>query len=164
VLCAGIAFALAVHSRVAADELEYRAKAAFLLNFTKFVEWPPSSFASPASSINICIVGSDPFGGALEETIAGESAGGRSVSVQRIPRREPLKACQIVFKAGAEPPARGRGVLTVGEGPGFLKAGGMIAFVIDNRRVRFDVNQMLAEANGLKISSKLLGVARSVVR
>jgi hypothetical protein len=144
--------------------VEYRVKAGYLLNFTEFVEWPHSSFASPTSPINICTVRSDAFGGALEQTIAGEKAGGRPVSVQRISRGTPLRECQIAFNEGAEPSSRGTAVQTVGEGPGFLKAGGMIAFVIDNRRVRFDVNQMHAESTGVKISAKLLGVARSVVR
>ncbi len=141
--------------QAAGEPLEYRIKAAYLLNFTKFIDWPDSAFARANSPITICVAGEDPFNGVLEETIAGESVDGRPVAVQRIGRALGTKTCQIVFSRSGENLIKGPGILTVGEGPAFLKAGGMIAFVIDNRRVRFDVNQMLAEANG-PVAPKLL--------
>jgi hypothetical protein len=112
--------------RAADAQLEYQVKAVFLLNFTKFIEWPAAAFELPVSPVTICILGEDPFGAA-----------------------KPL-------------PDLGPGVLTVGEGETFTREGGMIGLVIDNRRVRFDVNQTAAERAGLKISSKLLSVARDV--
>jgi len=150
-----------------AEPLEYRVKAAFLLNFTKFIEWPPSSFSSADSPFDLCVMGEDPFGRALDELVEGETVNGRKLEVQRI-RRDEAKNCQVLFIDNSEKEipkilsGLGPGVLTVGEGDGFLRDGGIIGFVIQNRRVRFDINQSAAEAARLKISSKLLIVARNV--
>lgn len=148
------------------QSLEYRVKAAFLLNFTKFVEWPPAEL--PDSNLfGICILGDDPFGSALDRMIEGETVNGRKLAVLRTLPNSP-KACQVVFVSKSEkdyPQVLAgfkRGVLTVGEEDAFLHGGGMIAFVVDNRRVRFDVDLSRASKGGLKISSKLLNVARSV--
>jgi hypothetical protein len=151
------------------DSLEYQVKAAFLLNFIKFIDWPASAFADPGSPVAICILGEDPFGHALDQVVEGETVNGRKVALQRIKRAPPAKSCQVLFIAKSEkdnpktilsdlPP----GILTVGEGEGFMRAGGMIAFVIENRRVRFDINRAAAEKAALKLSSKLLSVARTV--
>jgi hypothetical protein len=154
----------------ASDEqpLEYQVKAAFLMNFTKFVEWPSGAFSDAASPISICILGDDPFGRALDQVVEGETVNARKLVVQRLAATPRPKSCQILFITKAEKEASkvlaglGAGVLTVGEGDGFLHEGGVIAFVIENRRVRFDINQAAAENTALKISSKLLQVARSV--
>ncbi len=162
----GLAAALACQ---AADEpLEYQVKAAFLLNFTKFVEWPASAFAQPDSPVTICILGDDPFAQTLDEIVAGEVAGGRKVMADRIKRPPSPRSCQVLFAGKSEKTigkvlsGLGPGVLTVGEGESFLRDGGMIAFVIDNRRVRFLINQTAAENAELKLSSKLLSVAKAV--
>jgi hypothetical protein len=155
-------------SLVADESLEYQVKAAFLLNFTKFVEWPASAFEAADSPIAICILGEDPFGTALDQIVAGEMVDGRKLTIQRLKRAPAPKSCQVLFvsSAGQEvpkiEPGLGAGVLTVGEGESFLRDGGMIAFVIENRRVRFSINQAAAEKAGLKLSSKLLSVAKSV--
>ncbi|HEY1760599.1 MAG TPA: YfiR family protein [Bryobacteraceae bacterium] len=166
-----LALFLAPRAAKSADEptLEYQVKATFLLNYTKFTEWPPSAFASPTAPISICVLGEDPFNGALRQILEGETVGARRVVTQQIRQAPPLHTCQIIFLSGDQRenlkkllPQFGPGVLTVGEGDGFLRAGGMIAFVIENRRVRFDIHQTAAENAGLKLSSKLLSVARSV--
>jgi hypothetical protein len=151
------------------DSLEYQVKAAFLLNFIKFIDWPESAFADQGSPVAICILGYDPFGHALDQVVEGETVNGRKVALQRIKRLPPSKSCQVLFIGKSEKdtlktilPELEPGVLTVGEGESFMRAGGMIAFVIENRRVRFDVNQAVAETAALKLSSKLLSVARSV--
>ena len=146
---------------------EYEVKAVYLLNFTKFIEWPPTAFETSTSPISICILGNDPFGNTLDQMVKGEFVNGRPVAVQRLKRPPPPKTCHILFSTGIDKESRelaepGPGLLTVGEGASFLREGGMIGFVIENRRVRFDVNQAAAEKAGLKISSKLLAVARSV--
>jgi hypothetical protein len=156
--------------RCEAEELplEYQVKAAFLMNFTKFVQWPPAAFTDTAAPLSICILGDDPFGSAVDQLIQGEIANGRKLAVQRLHNPPPPKSCQVLFvdKSGKETSktlaALGPGVLTVGQGDGFLHAGGMIAFVIENRRVRFDINQAAAQSAGLAVSSKLLNVARQV--
>jgi hypothetical protein len=153
----------------AADEgLEYQVKAAFLLNFTKFIEWPASAFDTSDSPIVICILGGDPFGNTLDQIVAGEVVDGRKITIQRIKRLPPLKACQVLFVGRLEKevlkslPEVGPGVLTIGEGEKFVHDGGMIAFVVENRRVRFGINETAATSAGLKLSSKLLNVAKSV--
>jgi hypothetical protein len=144
---------------------EYEVKAAFLLNFTKFIDWPAPATAD--SPFTICIFGEDPFGHVLDRMVRGETVGGRKLVVQRIGRHDPA-ACQILFAGRNEKelPAAladaAAGVLLVGEGEGFLRDGGMIAFIMEDRRVRFDVSQRQALRAGMKISSKLLSVARSV--
>jgi hypothetical protein len=152
------------------EPTEYQIEAAFLLNFTKFVEWPAEAFATPESPIEICILGDDPFGSVLDQIVAGESVNGRKVAAQRIKHAPAPKSCAVLFVAGSDKdfvkllPGLGPGVLTVGDGDSFFRDGGMIAFVIENRRVRFEINQTSAENAGLKLSSKLLNVAKAVER
>lgn len=144
-------------------------EAAFLLNFTKFIEWPQNAFSDAASPFAICVIRQDPFGHTLDDMVAGETVGARKLVVRRLADApaEP-GACQVVFLGVPRDEARGilvrlgSGILTVGVGDASLREGAMVAFVIDNRRVRFDINQELAEKNGLKLSSRLLTVARSV--
>ena len=152
------------------QSLEYQVKAAFILNFTRFIEWPAEAFADSAAPFTICIFGKNPFGGALEDVVEGESVGSRKLAIRHISQAPAARECQIVFAGQGEKdlqPLLGSlapGVLTVGEGDSFLRQGGIIAFVIDNRRVRFDISQSAAERAALRLSSKLLSVARSVAR
>ena len=145
---------------------EYEVKAAFLLNFTRFVEWPGLVDTGDAP-FSICILGDDPFGPVLDRIVEGESVNGRRLAIRRIGRPH-LNSCQVVFFAGHEKDTAkilaglSPGVLTIGDGAAFLREGGMIAFVLENRRVRFDINQSAAAKAGIRISSKLLSVARSV--
>jgi hypothetical protein len=166
-----VAFALALTmqlSHAAGEPLEYQVKAAFLLNFTKFVEWPPVAFDGADSPIAICVLGSDPFGSSLDQIVAEEVVSGRKVVVRRIKRPPQAKLCQALFISMPEKEvlnilsSLGPGVLTIGEGESFVRDGGMIAFVVENHRVRFGINETAAETAGLKLSSKLLSVARSV--
>lgn len=156
-------------SQAADSVLEYQVKATFLLNFSKFVEWPAGTLGSPDSPFNICILGNDPFGAALDQIVIGEQVAGRRVSVQRTDRDHLPSSCRIVFigdqtEAFRNPALMGRGVLTVGEGEAFVRNGGMIGFVIESRRVTFDINRHAAEAAGLRFSSGLLAVAKSVIK
>jgi hypothetical protein len=163
---AGVAIPFCVQAADAS--LEYQVKAVFMLNFTKFIEWPATAFAAPDSPIDICILGDDPFGSALDQIVAGEVVNGRKVLAQRIKHAPPPKFCQVLFVGMPEKefpgimPGLGRGVLTVGEGASFIRSGGMIAFVVEKRRVRFAINQAAAENAGVKLSSRLLNVAISV--
>ena len=149
---------------ITASEVE----AAFLLNFAKFVEWPRPPENRPKTSFSICILGEDPFRATLDQLVSGETVNGRPLIVKRI---EKLPSdCDVLFVAQSELDLAGLlkqagpGMLTVGESPEFLKAGGMINFVIEGRRVRFDVNRASAERAGLQLSSRLLGVARNVLK
>jgi hypothetical protein len=150
----------------ASQPSEYDVKAAYLLNFTRFIEWPPSAFADPSAPFNICIAGKDPLGAALEDLVKDESVDTHKISVRRISENPGSKACQIVFFPESTRIAAGigRGVLIVGEGSQSLREGAMVAFLVENRRVRFDIRPKAAEDAMLKVSSKLLSVARSVVK
>jgi len=168
-LAVGAFVASGVSARAApAEPLEYQVKAAFLLNFTKFVEWPPAAFTDEHSPLAICILGEDPFGNALSEIVKGEAVNGREIVIQRIGRAPAPKACQVLFVSRSEKEVRrllsdlSPGVLTVGEGEKFLQDGGVVAFVIENRRVRFDIDQSAAAKATLTVSSRLMNVARSV--
>ena len=148
----------------AADE--YRVKALFLYNFAKFVEWPAGS--APAEMC-IGILGDDPFGGELQQVIAGKTVNGHGFTVKRL-KPETAKTCQIVFVSMSEKKRfktifdslKGAGVLTVGEASGFCESGGVINFEVVDSKVRFEVNLGAAERARLKLSSKLIGLARIV--
>lgn len=148
---------------------EYQVKAAYLLNFARFVEWP--SDVLPASSpLNIAIIGDDPFGGALEETLRGKSANGHPIQLRHLRWDDVLTPYQIVFVGASEEPRlpqilRSVGhnsVLTVSDIDRFSFRGGVIEFRTVGNRVRFDINRTAAAAAELNISSRLLSVARAV--
>ena len=150
---------------------EYQVKAAYLYNFAKFVEWPPMVMSSD-TSFNICVLGRDPFDSTFQTTIAGETIKGKNVLVKRIPRAQDGAACQILFISSSEE-ARLKdilavldktSVLTVSDMPQFTQRGGMIQFVTEAKRVRFEVNLTSAERTGLTLSSQLLKVAIGVRR
>jgi hypothetical protein len=160
VLCAGAAVASAQEV-----PLEYRVKAAYLFNFTKFVEWPPA--AVPVETFNICIAGRNPFGTALSATLVGENVRGLPLT-NRIVDPSAVASCHVLFvprTVTAAPYLRAAAmapVLTVGESPAFLEQGGAINFVLEDGRVRFEINQGAAERAGLRISSRLLQLGRSM--
>jgi hypothetical protein len=163
-------FATPGRAEAAPADLEYEVKAAFLYNFAKFVEWPPDALPDPATPVAICVLGEDPFGQGLDELVQGETLSSHRLVVRRL--RDPLQIrdCQVLFVSRSEKgrlPAlmaglRGSGVLTVGEADDFLEQGGVIRFVLEQHRVRFDINLDAAERGRLKLSSKLLRLARSV--
>ncbi len=147
---------------------ESQVKAAFLLNFTKFTEWPASAFPAASSPLTICVIGGDPFGSFLDTIVQGESLDGRKIAVRRAPTVPDHGLCQLAYlnlplaetkKAVA---ALQPGVLTVGEGEKFVDDGGIIGFVLDNNHVRFLVNLSAAQSAGLKLSSRMLSVAKAI--
>jgi hypothetical protein len=149
---------------------EYEIKAGYLYNFAKFVDWPANAFSDPKQPVCVCIYGRDPFGHSLEGALLGKSIGGRPLIFGHALQFEDLSGCQIVFVGGfARAPVtdlagrlRGRAVLLVGESEGFAASGGAIQFTIEDSRVRFIINPDAADRAGLKISSKLLALARIV--
>ena len=147
---------------------EYRLKAAFLFNFAKFVEWPRQTFKSPSDPIVICILGRNPFGSILGETIGGKSAGGRTFAVRQLSESQGVAGCTILFvSASAAQRFRDRsrensGILTVGETPAFAACGGIIAFKLEHGTIQFQINTTAAERAQLQISSKLLSLAEVV--
>ena len=165
--------AAAAAGRVAAQRsLEYEVKAGYIFNFVQFIDWPATAFSSPDVPFRICIAGADPFGSTIDRIVQGERIGDHPVTVERVPAQASLGRCQVVF-ASAQEDARARDllksitsttVLTIGESPDFLEAGGAIAFAIDGGRVRFDINLRAPQVKDLRVSSKLLRVARNTWR
>lgn len=157
------AAAAAVSPRAQDVPPDYRVKAAFLYNFVKFVEWPAAASAAPLS---ICVAGRNPFGNFLDNLIRGEVVNGRRLETRVI--LEPDPDCDVVFvPEGAATSAylravRGRPTLTIGEGGGFIAQGGIARFYIDGGNVRFEINPGAADQAGLRISSRLLQLARIV--
>jgi hypothetical protein len=150
---------------------EYAVKAAFLFHFAQFVEWPPEAFKDASSPLKYCTVGDDPFRGALEESVHGKSVGSHTLQVQHLTRREPIAGCHILFIGVGEKKhlpedlsgAAGHAVLTVGETEHFAQEGGMIGFLVENDKVRFEINMKTAATAKLKISSRLLLLAKTVI-
>ena len=149
---------------------EYRLKAAVLYNLTKFVEWPDESFPAATSPFVICILGIDPFGTALDESLPSRPGGGRAVVARRIADVE--TGCHILFIADSEvrrlpsilDKLRGASVLTVGEVTGFVDRGGVIGLVTEDDRVRFEINADAAAKARLKISARLMTLASTARR
>lgn len=170
-ILAGLLFTPQLHAQgPSAASLEYQVKAAFLLNFSRYVEWPAATFPSPDAPITICILGQDPFGPILDQLVQGERANNRPIRVQRsVPEASP-QGCHIAFIGLSERTAiaedisglRGSRVLTVSEVPGFADAGGMIEFILVEGKVRFYINSAAAQAAGLTLSSRLLRVATQI--
>jgi hypothetical protein len=149
---------------------EFEVKAAYLYNFGRFVNWPDESGAIRTESFEICVLGTDPFGQALDATLAGGTIGGQSVMAKRISKPQEVNSCRILFISSSEESRlkdilaalEKTRVLTVSDIPRFSERGGMIGFVQEGNRVRFDVNLDNAQGAGLILSSELLRVATNV--
>jgi hypothetical protein len=150
--------------------VEYAVKAAYLYKFGEFVEWPAGSFETENSPATLCIVGDDPFGAALDKAVAGQRMANRAIAVKRLKQAEARSGCQVMYVSGKDSEAlakaietvRGENVLTITDGAAGALPTGIINFVIANNRVRFEIDDGAAAANGLVISSKLLALASSV--
>lgn len=154
-------------NQVGAEEFdEYAVKAAYLYNFTKYVEWPPEAFASPEAPLLICIAGDNPFGKALT-SLVGKRVDNRPVEVRLLPTATGIEHCHVLYlgqvdqgrfkawlaKLGPLP------ILTVGDSGDFALAGGMIGLVKTNQRIRFTINLAATRLAGLRLSSQLLKLA-----
>jgi hypothetical protein len=150
---------------------DYDVKAVYLYNFGRFVEWPGKVEATQGGSFTVCVLGQDPFGPSLDTTLAGETIGGKTVIAKRISSAQESGNCQILFLSLTEGSRLNKimadldkkAVLTVSDMPQFVKSGGMIQFVLEGKKVRFEVNLTATQHAGLTLSSELLKVA-SVVR
>jgi hypothetical protein len=149
---------------------EYQLKAVFLFNFAQFVEWPAGAFPGPGTPLIIGVLGSDPFGAALDEVVRGETVDDHPLEIRRYRSVEDVTGCHILFVGGLEKDRlervldslKGRPILTVGDTDRFAGRGGMIRFVTDRNRIRLRINLEAATAAHLKISSKLLRPAEIV--
>ncbi|MBI1764110.1 MAG: YfiR family protein [Acidobacteria bacterium] len=147
---------------------EYQVKAAFLFNFAKFVEWPAETFNDASAPFVIGLLGDDPFGNTLDQAINGKAINGHPLLIKRLKRGQNLRGCHILFISSSErgrwaqifESLRGASVLTIGEAEQFTEQGGLINFVIEGGKVRFEINAEPAEQCHLKISSRLQILAK----
>ena len=149
---------------------EYQLKAAFLYNFARFVEWPPEALAVSSTTMTICVLGTDPFGGILDTVLKGKTVKGRTMEIKRGREIGSPKFCHILFISSSEKRhlakiqkmLNGSSVLVVGEMDRFVQRGGIINFIRVKNKIRFEINPDAAEHVGLKISSKLLRLANII--
>jgi hypothetical protein len=151
--------------------LEPQIKAAFLYKFGGFIEWPTGAFARPDSTFSIGVVGAESVAAELERLVAGRTVQGRAIAVQRVKRGESLSGLHLLFIGQSEAArlpevlaaAKGHALLIVTESEDALARGSMINFITVEDKVRFDVALPQAERGQLRISSRLLAVARKVI-
>jgi hypothetical protein len=163
-LCAAAGIAYGANADVASD---VAVKAAFLYNFAKFAEWPA---LPPGAPIAVCVVGDDQIADALVETVRGQNISGHTLAVSRPRDSATWRSCNLLFVANAETQRAADGldgirtlpVLTVSDGKGFAQAAGIIELYVEGGRMRFAINVDAAERSGLRLSSRLLGLARVI--
>jgi hypothetical protein len=149
---------------------EYQVKAVFLFNFTRFVDWPVVADTSTNSPFVISIVGEDPFGSILDEAIRGESVRNRRIVIRRLHSNEPIAPCDCLFIARSEKDrlkevldqVKSRPTLTVADTAQAVEQGVMINLSLVQGSVKMEINPSTSDAAGLKISAKLLNLARIV--
>lgn len=149
---------------------EYQLKAVFLFNFAQFVEWPPPAFPETKTPFIVGVLGDDPFGAYLNETVRGETVQTHPMIVRRYRDVADIEACHILFISRSEADRmepvltslHGQGTLTVSDAESFAEQGGMIQFVTEANKIRLRINVEAARAADLTISSKLLSLAQIV--
>ena len=149
---------------------EASVKAAFLYKFANYVEWPPSAFESPAAPLVIGVAGSDEIARELERIVPGRSVNGHAVQVKRLKDGEGAAGVHVLFVAHDFPSlhellrsVQSQPVLTVTESAHGFEVGSVINFVPAGERVGFEVSLDSAEKGGLRISARMLAVARRVI-
>lgn len=149
---------------------EQEIKTGFLFHFTRFVDWPDSAFRTPTAPFTLCIVGATPITALLEGASAGKAVGQHPMLIKTLRPADDLHACQLVFLSASEErrsphildSLKNANILTVGETRAFRRAGGILTFVIQENKVKLELNLNAADAAGLKVSAKLIAVARLV--
>jgi hypothetical protein len=148
---------------------EYQLKAAFLYNFAKFIDWPPDALPDDQSPFVIGVLGDNPFGNTLEQTVAGKKINEHPIAIRPFATIAEATNCQILFISSSEKKRFAEtiralhavAVLTVSDADQFIESGGMVNFVPEAGKIRFQINDTAARSARLKISSKLLSLAIS---
>lgn len=149
---------------------EYQVKAAFVFNFAKFVEWPQAESTNGTAPIVVGILGEDPFGAELDRIVNDRQVNGRPLRLKRFVSLSEVNDCHMLFISSSEKQRlqtifdslQSKGILTIGDSENFAKEGGMINFVLEKGKVRFQINIDAAERAGIKLSSQLLKLAHIV--
>lgn len=148
----------------------YQVKAVFLFNFAKFVQWPEAAFSNASAPFVIGVLGKNPFGSALEETLRDQKTGSRAIALRRLGSPDECSQCHVMFISSGEEillsnalrAAAGAPILTVTETGNFPANAGIINFAVVEGKVRFDINEAAAQSVSLKIDTRLLKLARVV--
>jgi hypothetical protein len=149
---------------------EYQLKAIFLYNFAQFVEWPSAAYENSQSPFIIGVLGDDPFGDYLDETVNGEKVNNHPMVVKRYQHIGDVKGCHILFvgfptKENFKEVSSGlknKSILTVSDTKSFIEDGGIIKFLNDNNKIKIAINLEAAKAEDLVISAKLLKLAQII--
>jgi hypothetical protein len=165
-----IVFNVAAGNAQSQKELEYKLKAVFLFNFLQFTEWPDSAFTDARAPIILGVVGIDQFGTVLDEVVQSEKVGLHPITVARFRTEDEITKCQALFVCKSEKDncqtilngVRGSPTLTVSEISGFSSFGGCIRFYFENSKLRFEINMKALGQAHLRLSSKLLRLARII--
>ncbi len=165
----GVSFPGAPSARAQSED---QIKAAFLFNFARYVEWPEDAFDRPDAPVRICAIGANGFADVLTEVISGKKVGRRPVEVRRPVDLSGAVGCHILFigrnfarsHEDAIGALRDRPIFTVSDREGFAAAGGTANFFRADSRVRFEINPRAARDARLKVSSRLLRLAKVVNR
>ncbi|HJR70923.1 MAG TPA: YfiR family protein [Gammaproteobacteria bacterium] len=169
--CAWLAIAVLATESVTAEVLsEAQIKAAFLYNFTRFVEWPEEAFAAPHDPLVIGVLGESALTEDLRSIVAGRKINGRAIVVRNVENESDAAATQVLFVSAAGDARLGalhdsladRAVLTVGESSAFASAGGVISFVEHAGKLRFEINTAAAARARVKVSAELQKLATAV--
>ncbi len=176
--CLGGCFAVACSASACADSSQSapalsqaQIGAAFIFNFAKFTEWPAQAFSDSSAPLNVCFLGAEEVRAAFQEISAGKAVNGRPVLVRNVKSAGEVLDCRVVYMdsansaifSGVLKNARQRCGLVIGTTDDFLARGGIIKLLVENNRMRFDVNIGAADRTKIRLSSKLLALARSVV-
>ena len=163
---------MAVGSNAAAESgssREYEIKTAFIYNFVKFVDWPAAALPETSDTLNLCVWGDEPFAVAFD-SLKDKVVKGRRLVVKHMEQPRDFEGCHVLFVGSSEEKRaqqvmqalQGRSILTVGETERFPQLGGIINFVIEKNKIRFEINMSSAERASLKLSSQLLSLAKIV--
>lgn len=149
---------------------EYNVKAAYILLFIRYVTWPSGSFAAPDTPITVGILGWDPFGKVLDETLEGMSVNGRRLEPRRLDDVNGARNCHVVFMARDEQSRLAgwvrelgnRPILTIAESPEAIAAGAMVNFILEGNTIRFEIGRTAAEKSGMRIASPMMVSAKKI--
>ena len=169
-ICLSMALGASAQALDSSDSSEYLIKAGFIYNFAKLVGWPGSAFAQADSPIVIGILGTDPFGGIIDRILADKKVDARRFVIKRLKWGMEFKDCDILFVGASEAvhleevirAVKGLPILTIGETPGFAKRGCIINLIVEDNKVRFEVNLDAAKQADLNVSSRLLALAKII--
>ncbi len=169
-MCAALVVAAHAQGTDSSDSSEYLVKAGFTYNFAKLMQWPANAFPKADSPIVIGVLGVDPFGGTLDDVLAGKKVDNRSFVVKHLKWGTDFKDCNILFVSSSEAVhfdeifhlLKGLPILTIGDSPNFARRGGIINFILVDDKVRFEVNTEAAKQADISISSRLLSLAKII--